>query len=197
MFTGIIGEVGAVRSTTDTRSGRRLSIQAAGTLDALAVGGSVAVDGVCLTVVALGPGHFDVEAVPETLARSSLGALGAGDAVNLECPLAASGRFDGHVVQGHVDAVAIVRSLERDGESTRMWLDLAPQHLRYVIEKGSIALDGVSLTVSALDGDGFEVVLIPHTLQATTFGALAVGDRVNAEVDVLAKYIERLLEARR
>jgi riboflavin synthase len=197
MFTGIIGEVGAVRSTSDTRSGRRLSIQAADTLEALAVGGSVAVDGVCLTVVALGPGHFDVEAVPETLARSSLGALGAGDAVNLERPLAASGRFDGHVVQGHVDAVAIVRSLERDGESTRMWLDLAPQHLRYVIEKGSIALDGVSLTVSALDDDGFEVVLIPHTLQATTFGALAVGDRVNAEVDVLAKYIERLLEARR
>jgi riboflavin synthase len=197
MFTGIIGEVGAVRSTSDTGSGRRLSIQASDTLDALAVGNSVAVAGVCLTVVALGPGHFDVEAVPETLERSTLGALGAGDAVNLERPLVASGRFDGHVVQGHVDSVAIVRSLEGEGESTRMWLDLAPQHLRYVIEKGSVALDGVSLTVSGLDDHGFEVVLIPHTLQATTFGALAVGDRVNVEVDVLAKYIERLLEARR
>lgn len=197
MFTGIIGEVGTVRSTSDTGSGRRLSIQASDTLDALAVGSSVAVAGVCLTVVALGPGHFDVAAVPETLERSSLGALGAGDAVNLERPLVASGRFDGHVVQGHVDAVAIVKSLEGEGESTRMWLDLAPQHLRYVIEKGSVAVDGVSLTVSGLDDHGFEVVLIPHTLQATTFGALAVGDRVNVEVDVLAKYIERLLEARR
>jgi riboflavin synthase len=197
MFTGIVSEVGSVQGAIETGRGRRLTIRALRTREGLAVGDSVAVNGVCLTVVDLGPEAFDLEAVPETLSRSNLGALEERSAVNLERPVAATGRFDGHIVQGHVDAVAVVRSLHSDDESTRLWFDLPPGHLRYVVEKGSIALDGVSLTVSGVDETGFEVVLIPHTLEVTTFGALAVGGRVNVEVDVLAKYIERLLEARR
>lgn len=197
MFTGIVSEVGDVQASVQTDRGRRLTIQAPLTREGLVVGDSVAVNGVCLTVVDLRPGVFDLEAVPETLSRSNLGDLEEGSTVNLERPVAATGRFDGHIVQGHVDAVAVVRSIHSDGESSRLWFDLPLGQLRYVVEKGSIALDGVSLTVSGVDDAGFEIVLIPHTLEATTFGALAVGGRVNVEVDVLAKYVERLLEARR
>jgi riboflavin synthase len=197
MFTGIVAEVGLVVALTEAPGrGRRLSIGGPLTLAGLSVGDSVAVNGVCLTVVALGSAHFELDAVPETLSRTNLGGLGEGASVNLERPVTASGRFDGHIVQGHVDAVATVRSLRNDGESTRLWLDLAADHLRYVVEKGSIALDGVSLTVSGLDDFGFEVVLIPHTLLMTTFGRAAVGVQVNVEVDVLAKYVERLMGAR-
>jgi riboflavin synthase len=196
MFTGIVGEVGSVAEVAETGRSRRLSISGPHTHPGLSVGDSVAVNGVCLTVVAVGPDLFDLETVPETLERTNLGALGPGAVVNLERPVAAGGRFDGHIVQGHVDAVATVRSLRSDDESSRLWFDVAAEHHRYIVRKGSIALDGVSLTVSGVDESGFEVVLIPHTLEATTFGALAVGDQVNVEVDVLAKYVERLMEAR-
>lgn len=196
MFTGIIAEVGRLEASQETGRGRRLSIVAPATAENLYVGDSVSVNGVCLTVVEIGSDQFDVEAVPETMARSNLGGLDASARVNLERPVAASGRFDGHIVQGHVDVVAVVRSLRSDAESSRLWFDLPAEYHRYVVEKGSIALDGVSLTVSGVDETGFEVVLIPHTLEVTTFGDLAVGDRVNVEVDVLAKYVERLLEAR-
>jgi riboflavin synthase len=196
MFTGIVAEVGSIAEVTAAGRSRRISILGPHTHRGLSVGDSVAVNGVCLTVVDVGPTLFDLEAVPETLERTNLGALGPGATVNLERPVAAAGRFDGHLVQGHVDGVASVRSLRSDDESSRLWLDLATEHHRYVVRKGSIALDGVSLTVSGVDDYGFEVVLIPHTLQVTTMGALAVGDEVNVEVDVLAKYVERLLEAR-
>ena len=196
MFTGIVAEIGTVASVAAAPGGRTLTIDAPMTSAGLRVGDSVAVNGVCLTVVATRGDRFDVEAIPETLARSNLGSLEAGGAVDLERPVAADGRFDGHVVQGHVDGVATVRSVDRDGDSVRMWFDLDAEHLRFVVEKGSIALDGVSLTVAGLDDRGLEVALIPHTLDHTVLGMRTPGDEVNVEVDILAKYVERLLGAR-
>jgi riboflavin synthase len=133
--------------------------------------------------------------VPETLSRTALGGLAAGDAVNVEPALRAGEPLGGHVVQGHVDAVGSVRSAEPEGEGKRVWIDTPPEVLRYCVEKGSLAVDGASLTVAALDGTGFAVALVPHTLAGTTLGALVPGDRVNLEADVLAKYVERLLPA--
>jgi riboflavin synthase len=196
MFTGIVSDVGLVTAVGDHDGRRTISIEAPALADGLATGDSVAVNGVCLTVVDPRSTGFAVEVVPESLSRSNLGDLETGSQVDLERPVAAAGRFDGHVVQGHVDTVAIVRSQDTDGDSVRMWLDLGPAHLRYVVEKGSIALDGVSLTVSGVDDAGLEVVLIPHTLAHTVLGQRAPGDRVNVEVDILAKYVERLLGAR-
>jgi len=196
MFTGIVAEVGSTLRVVGDSRNRMLTIEAPGLAADLAAGDSVAVNGVCLTVVRRDGGRFDVEVVPESLARSSLGDIEAGSAVNLERPVPASGRFDGHVVQGHVDTVATVRSIASQGDSTRVWLDLDADHLRYVVEKGSVAVDGVSLTVAAVDPTGFEVVLIPYTLDHTVLGTRAVGDAVNIEVDILAKYVERLLGAR-
>ena len=196
MFTGIIEAVGRVESRREAAGKDRLGIDAPTIAAGLNVGGSVALNGVCLTAVAVRAGLFEVEAVAETLARSCLGDLSVGDAVNLERPVAVGGRLDGHIVQGHVDGTAAVRSITPDGASRRLWFD-APRDLnRYLVEKGSVAVDGVSLTVSAVDESGFEVVLVPHTLGATALDDRAHGAGVNVEVDVLAKYVERLLEAR-
>jgi riboflavin synthase len=140
--------------------------------------------------------RFAVEAVPETLARSNLGALAPGDGIDLERPLAASGRFDGHIVQGHVDGVGVIREVTPEGGAVRMWVDVPAALRRYLVEKGSVAMDGVSLTVSGADEQGFEVVLIPHTLEVTVLGSRGPGSRVNLEMDVLAKYVERLMEER-
>jgi riboflavin synthase len=197
MFTGIVERVGTVAAVDDSGGVRRLTIEAGDAAEAMAIGDSIAVNGVCLTAVAVAGGRVTVEAVPETLDRSNLGRLSAGDPVDLERPVPAGGRLDGHVVQGHVDGVGTVRSITPDGDSKRVWID-APQRLhRYFAEKGSVAVDGVSLTVSAVDPGGFEVVLIPHTLTATVFGARRPGDTVNLEVDILAKYVERLMEGMR
>jgi riboflavin synthase len=196
MFTGIVTEVGTASAVTEGDGLRTFTITAPATADGLKVGDSVAVAGVCLTAVEVADGSFTVEAVPETLSRTTLGAAAAGAALNLERPMAASGRFDGHIVQGHVDGVATVRSVTPEGDSRRVWLDLDARLLPHVVEKGSITLDGVSLTVTATDDTGFEVALIPHTLDVTTLGDLEAGDAVNAETDVLAKYVERMLEAR-
>jgi riboflavin synthase len=197
MFTGIVTERGVVSTMTVGRAGARLRVEAPSTARGMSTGDSVAVNGVCLTAVAIADGAFDVEAVPETLQRTNLGGLGPGSAVNLERPILAGGRFDGHIVQGHVDGVATVRRVAIDGDGWRVWFDAAGELMRYVAEKGSVALDGVSLTVSDVDGSGLEVVLIPHTRAVTTLGDLAPGARVNLEVDVLAKYVARLLEDRR
>lgn len=197
MFTGIVSERGAVRRVVPTGGGARLSIEGPLTARGLAVGDSIAVNGVCLTAIDVDPPGFSVEAVAETLGLTNLGLLGEGSAVNLERPVPAAGRFDGHIVQGHVDGVVPVRSITAEGEARRVWLDVAPRLARYIVSKGSVALDGVSLTVSGVDEGGFEVVLIPHTLEETSLGALAAGTRINLEVDVLAKYVERLMEARR
>ena len=163
----------------------------------MAIGDSIAVNGVCLTAVSLAGDALSVEAVPETLGRSNLGRLAVGSHVDLERPMAADGRFDGHIVQGHVDGTGTVRSITADGGSQRFWFDVPSGLLRYLVEKGSVTVDGVSLTVSGVDESGFEVVLIPHTLEVTVLGDRGVGDLVNLEVDVLAKYVERLLEVTR
>jgi riboflavin synthase len=159
-------------------------------------GDSIAVNGVCLTASAVEDGCFRAQAVAETLARSTLGALEAGSAVNLEAPLRAGERLGGHIVQGHVDGVGTVSTIHEDDRSRVLTIELAPALHRYVAEKGSVAVDGVSLTVSALGDRDFSVALIPETLRRTTLGGVAVGDRVNLEVDILAKYVERLLAGR-
>ena len=196
MFTGIVRELGKVATVSGGEAGIRLVVEAPATAAAAALGDSVALAGVCLTVVALDGPRLAFDAVPETLGRTSLARLAAGGAVNVEPALRVGDALGGHVLQGHVDAVGSVRSVEAEGDGKRVWFDAFDEVLRYCVEKGSIAVDGVSLTVAALDDDGFAVALIPHTLAVTTLGALAPGDPVNLEVDVLAKYVERLLGAR-
>jgi riboflavin synthase len=191
MFTGIVTAKGTVVARTPTDGGALLRIDDATTAHGLSVGSSVALGGVCLTAVAVEGTWFEVEAVAETLRRTNLGGLEAGGRINLERPVSASALLEGHVVQGHVDGVGTVRSVEAEGDSRRVWVDVDPDLLRYVAIKGSVAVDGVSLTVTAVDDHGFEVALIPHTLEVTTFGDVRAGTRVNVEVDILAKYIER------
>jgi riboflavin synthase len=192
MFTGIVREVGTVASF----DGSRLVLDAAETAASAAVGDSVAVAGVCLTVVDREEGKLSFDVVPETLARTALGRLDPGAAVNLEPSLRVGDPLGGHVVQGHVDAVGRVRSVAPEGGARRMWVDAPGSVVRYCLEKGSVAVDGVSLTVAALDDEGFEVALIPHTLAVTTLGRLGPGDEVNLEADVLGKVVERLVAAR-
>lgn len=193
MFTGLIGEVGVVSAVDGGDEGVRLVVRAPATAAAAAVGDSVAVAGVCLTVVGVDDGALAFDAVPETLARSSLGLLEPGARVNLEPALRAGEPLGGHYVQGHVDGVGAVRSVEPEGAGARVWFDAPQEVLRYAVEKGSVAVEGASLTVAGLDDGGFAVALIPQTLAATTLGELRPGDPVNLEADVLAKYVERLL----
>jgi riboflavin synthase len=194
MFTGIVEELGRVRSLSRNEGGARIEIDATTVLEDAGVGASIAVNGCCLTVVELGAGWWAADAVTETLVRTSLGSLAVGDPVNLERPLRLADRLGGHLVQGHVDGVGelVDRAPLPDG-STRMGFRL-PAHLtRYLVEKGSITVDGISLTVAAVHEDGFDVAVIPHTLSVTNLGAKTPGSEVNLEVDVLAKYVERLL----
>ena len=194
MFTGIVREVGQVVSVDGGPAGVRLELDAPAIAAATTVGDSVSVNGCCLTAVAVTGDRVAFDAVPETLARTSLGGLAAGSRANLEPALRAGEPLGGHYVQGHVDGRGAVRSTDPEGGGQRVWIDAGPEILRYVVEKGSVAVEGVSLTVAALDGDGFAVALIPHTLVETTLGGLGPGDPVNLETDVLAKYVERLLE---
>jgi riboflavin synthase len=189
VFTGLVRELGTVRSLEDGR----LVVEAHDTAAAAALGDSVAINGVCLTVVALDGDLLAFDVVPETFARTSLGKLQDGTNVNVEPSLRAGDAMGGHYVQGHVDGVAIVRALEPEGDGKRIWLDLPVDLRRYAAEKGSIAIEGTSLTIAAVDEAGIAVALIPHTLDVTTLGAVETGDPVNVEVDVLAKYVERLL----
>ncbi len=192
MFTGLITDLGSVTALERSEEGATLRI---GTRLAseLAQGDSVAVNGVCLTTTDIRDGGFVAEAMVETLRRSALGALRPGARVNLELALRADGRLGGHVVQGHVDGTGVVSEIREEGIARVLKVDTAPEVARYLVEKGSIAVDGVSLTVSVLHEHGFEVSLIPETLQRTNLGSVAVEDRVNLEVDVLAKHVERLL----
>ena len=194
MFTGIVEELGRVRRVEPNATGARLEFEACRVLEDMDVGGSIAVNGCCLTVVEHGDTWWAAEAVEETLKRTSLGALRAGDPVNLERPVRATDRLGGHIVQGHVDAQGCIgtRMNNPDG-SVLVWIHTPPALLRYVVEKGSIAVDGVSLTVVGVNVRGFSVALIPHTQAVTTLGRKRDGDAVNLEVDVLAKYVERLL----
>ena len=195
MFTGIVREVGRVASLDGDGPALRLEVEAPETAPAVAIGDSVSISGVCLTAVEIANGRIGFDVVPESLARTSLDGLAAGDRVNVEPALRAGEPLGGHYVQGHVDAVGHVRRVDSGEDGTRVWFDAPGEILRYVVEKGSITVDGTSLTVSALDDAGFEVSLVPHTLAATTLGELEAGDPVNLEPDVLAEYVERLLAA--
>jgi len=192
MFTGLIADLGSVTALERGEDGARLRI---GTRLAsqLEQGDSVAVNGVCLTAIDIRDGGFAAEAMVETLRRSALGALKPGAQVNLELALRADGRLGGHVVQGHVDGTGLVSEIRVEGIARVLSIDTDPDVVRYLVQKGSVAVNGVSLTVSALSEGGFEVSLISETLVRTNLGGMAVGDRVNLEVDVLAKHVERLL----
>jgi riboflavin synthase len=196
MFTGLIAELGTVTALERRAAGATLTVRAR-LADELGEGDSIAVNGVCLTATASRDGCFEAEAMPETLRRSSLGALAVGERVNLELPLRADGRLGGHIVQGHVDGVGSVAAVREQGLARVLTIAADPQLARYLVEKGSVAVNGVSLTVSALPEQGFEVSLIPETLERTNLGAAAPGDLLNLEVDVLAKHLERLLDGAR
>ncbi len=192
MFTGIVREVGQVVGLDGDESGVTVIVEAPRTAAEVEVGGSVAIDGVCLTIESVELDRLAFHAVPETLRRSSLGRLLPGARVNLEPALRAGDPLGGHYVQGHVDGVGRVRSVEAEGEGLRAVVEAPPELLRYCVEKGSIALEGVSLTIVALEQGAFVVALVPHTVAATTLADLAPDRPVNLEVDVLAKYVERL-----
>jgi riboflavin synthase alpha subunit len=196
MFTGIVRELGRVEALEGGDEGLRLRVRAAETAASARVGDSVALNGVCLTVTDVSDGVLAFDAVPETLRRTALGRLRASDRLNLEPALRAGEPFGGHIVQGHVDGVGRVRLVAPEGDGARIEVEADSDVLRYCVEKGSIAVEGVSLTVATLTDDAFAVALIPHTLHATTLGRLRPGDEVNLEVDVLAKYVERLVEGR-
>jgi riboflavin synthase len=193
VFTGIVRERGRIAAVDGGAGGIRIDVDAPATARAAGVGDSVSINGCCLTVVEVLDGHLRFDAVPETLSRSSLGALGAGSQVNLEPALRAGDALGGHYVQGHVDAVGAVRSVRTEGEGARLWIEAPVDVLRYCVEKGSITVDGVSLTIAELEPDAFAVALVPHTLAVTTLGDVQPGEPVNLEVDVLAKYVERLI----
>jgi len=192
MFTGIVEEVGTVRAAGQGR----LTIAAREVMPTLEIGGSISVNGVCLTVTRLDSDEFSVDVVPETLRRTNLGLLSSNSPVNLERPLRADGRLDGHIVQGHVDGTGTIGEISEDGEALMVRIDVPAQLVRYVVEKGFIAVDGVSLTVVHCDEAGFSVTVIPHTRDHTIFGSRGVGDAVNIEIDILAKYVERLTAGR-
>lgn len=193
MFTGIIEAVGRVAAIERDPAGARIVVAPEVPWDDVRIGDSVAVNGVCLSVVECGDGRLAFEAVPETLSRTNLGDLSPSGRVNLERPLRAGARLDGHVVQGHVDGTAELVSLIPEGVGWRIRL-LPPAALgRYIVEKGSIALDGISLTVARVEDPAFEVAIIPHTWKATNLSGRVPGERINVEVDILAKYVERLL----
>ena len=193
MFTGIVEEIGAVRTVVSGSEWGSLSIGARQVLEDTRRGDSIAVNGVCLTVTALSRDGFTADVMAETLRRSNLGALKVGEAVNLERALAANGRFGGHIVSGHIDGTVTILSLRRDDNAVWYTVEAAPSLLRYVVEKGSITMDGVSLTVARVEADRFSVSLIPHTAAVTVLGRKRPGDVVNLETDVIGKYVEKLL----
>ena len=194
MFTGLIAEVGSVAGLEQDDEGATLTIRTRLAAD-LREGDSIAVNGVCLPATEVSDEGFQAQAMIETLRRSSLSALQAGSPVNLELALRASDRLGGHVVQGHVDGTGTIRAVREEGFARVLEIDIEPQLARYLVEKGSVAVDGVSLTVSALEDSGFSVSLIPETLERTSLGAIREGGVVNIEVDILAKHVERLLGA--
>ena len=193
MFTGIVEEVGTIRAVRRGRSSSVLSIGARTVLSDLKVGDSVAVNGVCLTATSLDDGGFTADVMHETLDRSSLGGLGAGSRVNLERAMAADGRFGGHIVSGHIDGTGTISHIQQDDNAVWYTVQASPALLRYIVEKGSITIDGISLTVARVGADWFSISAIPHTAAVTILGEKRVGDRVNLETDIIGKYVEKLL----
>lgn len=192
MFTGLVADTGVVKAVERSAEGARLDVEAE-LAGELARGESIAIGGVCLTAAETHAGRLRADVMTETLAHSTLGSLEPGDRVNLELPLRAGDRLGGHLVQGHVDGLGVVESIADEGFSRRVEIRAGADVCRYVVEKGSVALDGVSLTATSADDERFAVALIPETLQRTTLGGLAPGDAVNVEVDLIAKYVEKLL----
>ena len=193
MFTGIIEEIGTVRRVISGQKDGSLDIQAKLVLEGTKIGDSIAVNGVCLTVTSLRDGGFTADVMPETLRRSNLGDLRGGDSVDLERAMAADGRFGGHMVSGHIDGTGTITGQRREGIATWVTIAAPPEILRYIVEKGSIAIDGVSLTVAAVTDRDFSVSLIPHTGSQTILLQKKPGDQVNLENDIIGKYVERLL----
>jgi riboflavin synthase len=191
VFTGLVQDLGEITTLDAGEEGVRLNVRTK-LADEISLGDSVAVNGVCLTATSIADGTFSADVMNESLRRTSLGAVGEGSTVNLELPLRPHDRLGGHFVQGHVDGVATVRDTREDGFARVVTFDAPADLLRYIVEKGSIAVDGVSLTVSAVDESSFSVSLIPETLERTTLGTAEPGRPVNLEVDVLAKYVEKL-----
>ncbi len=196
MFTGLIEETGRIAEVRRQAQGARLVVEAERVLDGAGVGDSIAVSGVCLTAVQITGRRVAFDAVAETLRRSTLGELAPGDLVNLERALALGDRLGGHLVQGHVDGVGILTRAREEGISRVFTISAPPEVLADLVEKGSVAVDGVSLTVAALADDSFDIALIPETLRATTLGRKRVGDRFNLESDLIGKYVRRFLESR-
>ena len=195
MFTGIVEQMGLVESMADDEGARRLLLSAPILSDAQ-IGASIAVNGVCLTVVETHGPQVASEVVPETVRRTNLGSLARGDRVNLERPLSVGSRLDGHIVQGHVDGTGEVRSVQTGEEGAVMTISASERLMSHIVEKGSVAVDGVSVTVAGVSEGGFDIALIPHTVESTTLGLHKRGDLVNLETDIVAKYIERLVTAR-
>ena len=193
MFTGIIEEVGRIRAIERQAVSARLTVAASKVLSDVHLGDSIAVNGVCLTVTSFGRDYFCADVMHETLNRSSLAGLSAGSVVNLERAMPTNGRFGGHIVAGHVDGVGHIANIRRDDTAVWYTVHAGPEILRYVVEKGSITIDGISLTVAAVDGEGFSVSTIPHTVAQTNLSQRRRGDPVNLETDVVGKYIEKLL----
>jgi riboflavin synthase len=192
MFTGLVADVGVVEGLDSGPQGARLRVRTA-LASQISEGDSVAVNGACLTAAAAEADGFEADVMNQTLERTSLGPLEPGDRINLELPLRAGDRLGGHLVQGHVDGTGEVEAVAEDGIARRVTVRTPPELLRYLVERGSVAVDGVSLTVARLTDDGFEVSLVPETLERTTLGEAGPGTRVNLELDVVARYIERLL----
>ena len=193
MFTGIIEEIGRIDSFVETKSGKQCCIFAKKVVKDLHVGDSMAVNGVCLTVINNKNNIFTLDIVNETLEKSNLGDLLEGEYVNLERAMKASGRFDGHILQGHVETVGVVLDKQQGKEDTILWVGLDPEWMRYCIPKGSIALDGISLTIAKIDANVIEIALIPHTLKNTTLALKAKSDTINIETDIIGRYIDRLI----
>ncbi len=196
MFTGIVEEMGAVASLEKTLAGTRLTILASTVMSDLKIGDSVSVNGTCLTVVTKKEKEFAVEVSPETLSVTTLGGLAAGTPVNLERAMKLNERIGGHLVAGHVDGVGTIRSRKQEGNAIVFTIEAPPEILRYCIVKGSITVDGISLTINEVTDRGFSVAIIPHTAKVTTLGLKQVGDTVNLESDLIGKYVERLLQER-
>jgi len=196
MFTGIIEEMGAVTAVEKTLTGMKLRILASTIMDDLKVGDSVSVNGACLTVVSVGQQEFTVDISAETLSVTSLGSLTTGAPVNLERAMKIHQRIGGHLVAGHVDAMGMIRSRRQEGNTLLLTIEAPKEILRYCIQKGSITVDGISLTINELTDRSFDVAIIPHTAKVTTLGLKQVGDTVNLESDLIGKYVERLLQER-
>ena len=191
MFTGLIEEIGRLERIIPRSAGLEMKISAQSVLDGLKTGDSIAVSGPCLTVIEVFAGGFKVEAVRETIDNTTIGTWRSGKSLNLERALAAGGRFGGHIVQGHIDGLGSVKTVSRAHLDTIIEVETSPEIARYLVHKGSIALDGVSLTIAEVEGERFKVAVIPHTLKHTTLNELKPGDKINLETDILAKYVEK------